>query len=84
MIPRPAQLYFFEPVHDLMEIEDKVRAIRDKETISTVQTYIGCQKLHRGATSELIYPVLPMHQARRKTTGCVLQCQSRPVQRTLG
>jgi hypothetical protein len=37
-----------------MKIENKVRAIRDKEPVGTIQAYIGCQKLHRGANSEFI------------------------------
>jgi hypothetical protein len=40
MIPRSSQLHFFEPVYDLMEVENKVRTIGNEQSISAVQSCI--------------------------------------------
>jgi len=38
-IPGPAELNFFEPIDDLVKVEDEVGTVRDKETVSTVETW---------------------------------------------
>ena len=37
--PRAAELNFLEAVDDLVEVEDEVRAVGDKETAGAVETY---------------------------------------------
>ena len=37
-LPRPTELDFFEPVDNLVEVEDKVRTVGHEETSGAVQT----------------------------------------------
>lgn len=37
-LPRPTELDFLEPVDDLVEVEDKVRAVGHEKATGTVET----------------------------------------------
>jgi hypothetical protein len=39
--PRAAELYFLETVDDLMEVEDEMGAVRNKETAGAVETCVA-------------------------------------------
>ena len=38
-IPGPAKLNFFEPVDDLVKVEDEVGTVGDEEAVRTVKTW---------------------------------------------